>query len=416
MHSNPSELEDFDPLKAKEDFPIFKRLIHGRPLVYLDSAATAQRPELVINAVREFYEKHNSNIHRAVHTLSYEATLMYEAAHKKVARFIGARSWREIIFTRNATEAINLVVYAWAARTLKPGDEVLLSVMEHHSNLVPWQMLRDTNGAVLKFIDLDGEGNLRLDELTKLLTERTKVVGIVHASNVLGVVNPVKDIIGEARRVGAKVLVDAAQSLPHLPINVIDLDCDFLVGSGHKMLGPTGTGFLYAREEILREMSPFLYGGDMIETVTLEGSTWNDLPWKFEAGTPNIAGGVGLGAAVDYLSRFSMERLYEHEKELLSYALERFSDLPWVKIYGPRDSERVGVVSFNIEGVHPHDVAGVLDEDGIAVRSGHHCAQPLMKRLGMEGAVRASFYLYNTREDIDKLVAGVIRAREIFGK
>ncbi|MEM4409946.1 MAG: cysteine desulfurase [Candidatus Caldarchaeum sp.] len=416
MHTSPLGLEDFDPLKARDDFPIFKRLIHGRPLVYLDSAATAQRPELVINAVKEFYEKHNSNIHRAVHTLSYEATLMYEAAHKKVARFIGARSWREIVFTRNATEAINLVVYAWATRTLKPGDEVLLSVMEHHSNIVPWQMLRDTNGAVLKFIDLDDDGNLRLDELPKLLTEKTKVVGIVHASNVLGVVNPVKEIIREAKRVGAKVLVDAAQSLPHLPIDVIDLDCDFLVGSGHKMLGPTGTGFLYAREEILREMYPFLYGGDMIETVTLEGSTWNDLPWKFEAGTPNIAGGVGLGAAVDYLSRFSMERLYEHERELLRYALERLSDLPWVKLYGPSNSERVGVVTFNVEGVHPHDVAGVLDEDGVAVRSGHHCAQPLMRRLGMEGAVRASFYLYNTKEDIDRLVTGVIRARELFGK
>jgi len=416
MHQQRLVKEALNPLKVREDFPIFERRVNDKPLVYLDNAATTQRAASVIAAVDDFYRRHNANIHRAVHTLSYEATVMYENAHKKVAEFVGAESWREIVFTRNTTEAINLVVYAWAMHNLKPGDEVVITIMEHHSNLVPWQMLRDMKGVVLKYVDIDDEGNLKLDELHKAVTERTKVVAFIHASNVLGVVNPIEALIKEAKRVGAVTLVDAAQSLPHMPVDVSELGCDFLVASGHKMVGPMGIGFLYGRRELLEGMEPFLYGGDMIETVTMEGATWNELPWKFEAGTPNVAGGIGLGAAVDYLSRFGMDRIYEYEKELLHYLLARFSDFPWIEVYGPPDSERIGVVSFNVDGVHPHDVAGVLDEEGIAVRSGHHCAQPLMRRLSIENAVRASLYIYNSKDEVDKLVIGVRKAYDMFSR
>ncbi|MEE9252390.1 MAG: cysteine desulfurase [Thermodesulfobacteriota bacterium] len=405
-----------DPNEVRKDFPICGRLVNGAPLVYFDNAATSQKPQSVIDSIKDFYEEHNANIHRAVHTLSYEATVMYEQAHKKVADFIGARSWREVVFTRNATESINLVAYAWAFHNLSAGDEILITIMEHHSDIVPWQMLRDEKGIVLKFLDVDDEGALRLDELPEMLTERTKLVGVVHASNVLGVVNPVGEIVKEAKKVGAKVLVDAAQSVPHFPVDVVELGCDFLVASGHKMLGPTGIGFLYAREELLREMRPFLYGGDMIETVTTEGATWNELPWKFEAGTPNVAGGIGLGAAIDYLSGLDMNQVAAHETELLGYALGRLSELPWVKLYGPGKGRRVGVISFNVEDVHPHDVAGYLDERGVAVRSGHHCTQPLMSRMGIENAVRASFYIYNTKEEIDKLIEGLRRVMELFSR
>lgn len=405
----------FDPLRLREDFPILRRKVNGKPLVYLDNAATTQKPKPVIDTLKNYYETHNSNIHRGVHTLSYESTVLYEDAHKKVAGFIGAPDWRSIVFTRNTTESINLVAYAWGLRNLKEGDEVLITLMEHHSNLVPWQMLRDRIGVKLNFLPIDGRGNLNLDELPRLLNERTKLVGIVHASNVLGTINPVKRIAEEARKVGALVLIDAAQSVPHLPVDVTDIGCDFLAASGHKMMGPTGTGFLYGRPELLEGMEPFLYGGDMIEKVTIEKSTWNELPWKFEAGTPDIGGGIALGAAVDYLESVGLDNIMAHEEELLRYALEKLSEHEWIRIYGHGNGERVGVISFNVEGIHPHDVAGILDEDGIAVRSGHHCAQPLMAELGMDYTVRMSFYLYNTKDEIDLAVRALKRAKKIFG-
>jgi len=407
---------NLDPYEIRNDFPILRRKIGEKPLIYFDNAATTQKPTSVIEAEKRFYEEANANIHRAVHTLSYESTVLYENAHKKVADFIGAKNWREIVFTRNATESINLVAYGWALHNLREGDEILITVMEHHSDIVPWQMLRDSKGVELRFLDVYDDGRLKLDDLPKLLSERTKLVGIIHASNVLGLVNPVEEIVREAKKVGALVLVDAAQSVPHFPIDVSRLGCDFLVASGHKMLAPTGTGFLYGRSELLEAMEPFLYGGDMIETVTLEKTTWNELPWKYEAGTPNIAGAVGLGAAVDYLTGLGMERIIAHERELLNYAFEVLSDFPWIEIYGPKckDVESVGVISFNIKGVHPHDVAGILDEEGIAVRSGHNCTQPLMRRLGIENAVRVSFYLYNTRQEIDKLIAVLRETKRLF--
>jgi len=405
----------FDPVKLREDFPILRRKVHGKPLVYLDNAATTQKPNAVIDTLRNFYETHNSNIHRGVHTLSYESTQMYEEAHEKVARFIGAPERRSIVFTRNATESINLVAYAWGLNNLKMDDEVLITLMEHHSNIVPWQMLRDRVGVRLKYIKVDDSGGLALDDLPGLITERTRLVSVVHASNVLGTINPVKHITDAAHGAGALVMVDAAQSAPHLPLDVTDIGCDFLAASGHKMMGPTGTGFLYGRPEILERMEPFLYGGDMIEKVTMERSTWNELPWKFEAGTPDVGGAIALGTAVDYLTSLGLEIISAYEDELLEHALSRLSEHEWIKVYGHGSGERVGVVSFNVEGVHPHDIAGVLDEEGVAVRSGHHCAQPLMAHLGMDYAVRMSFYLYNTRDEIDLAVEGIKKAKKIFG-
>lgn len=406
---------EFDPVKLREDFPILRRRVHGKPLVYLDNAATTQKPNSVIDTLRNFYENHNSNIHRGVHTLSYESTLMYEEAHEKAARFIGTREWRSVIFTRNATESINLVAFAWGLKNLKKDDEVLITLMEHHSNIVPWQMLRDRLGIKLKFIGVNKAGSLELDDLPNLLTERTKLVSVVHASNVLGTVNPVKRIAEEAHKAGALVLVDAAQSVPHMRVDVSDIDCDFLAASGHKMMGPTGTGFLYGKPGILESMEPFLYGGDMIEKVTKDKSTWNELPWKYEAGTPDIGGGIALGTAVDYLTALGLDNVSAYEHELLEHALGRLSEHEWITVYGHGGGESVGVISFNVEGVHPHDVAGTLDEEGIAVRSGHHCAQPLMAHLGMDYAVRMSFYLYNTREEIDLAVEAIKKAKRLFG-
>lgn len=389
----------------RNDFPIFNRLVNGRKLIYFDNAATTQRPVQVIQAIRDYYENKNANIHRAVHTLSYEATVLYENAHKKVARFINAKNMREIVFTRNATEAINLVAHAWGLWNLHEGDEVIVSLMEHHSNIVPWQMLKKLRGIKLRFIPVDDSGELLIDEYRNMLNERTKLVAITHCSNVLGTINPVKEIVRTAKEAGAITLVDAAQSAPHIPVDVQDIGCDFLVASGHKMLGPTGTGFLYGREELLEKMEPFNYGGDMIEKVTTEGATWNELPWKYEAGTPNISGGIGLGAAVDYLTDLGMENVLTHELALTEYLLNLLKEIDGIKIYGHQDvKNRLGVISFNIEGIHPHDIAGFLDEEGIAVRSGHHCAQPLMRRLGMDNAVRVSFYIYNTVEEIDKFI------------
>jgi cysteine desulfurase/selenocysteine lyase len=402
-------------MKIREDFPIYRREIHGHPLAYLDNAATTQRPRQVIEALTRFYETTNANVHRAVHTLSHEASVAYENAHKKVAKFINARSWREVVFTRNATEALNLVAYGWGFWTLREGDEVVLTIMEHHSNLVPWMMLRERRGVNLKFVDVDEHGRLKLDELRGAITSKTKLVGIIHASNVLGTINPVESVIEEAHRAGALVVLDAAQSAPHILLDVRALDCDFLAASGHKMLGPTGTGFLYAKHELLEQMEPFLLGGDMISTVTLEGATWNELPWKYEAGTPSIADGIALGAAVDYLSDLGMGAVYAHERRLLEDALEKLLAMGGITVYGPHDPEdRLGVISFNVEGVHPHDLAGILDEEGIAVRSGHHCAQPLMNRLGMDNTARASFYIYNTADEIDRLIEGIKKAKRLF--
>ncbi len=405
-----------DPEQLKKDYPVFERIVNGKPLIYLDNAATTQKPKTVIECIDNYYRKHNSNIHRGVHTLSYESTVMYEDAHKKVADFIGADKWGEIIFTRNATESLNLMAYGWGLHRLSEGDEVLITIMEHHSNIVPWQMLRDVRGIKINIIGVNENGDLELDQISKLITERTKLVSIIHASNVLGTINPVKEITRQAKEVGALVLIDAAQSVPHLPIDVKDIGCDFLVASGHKMLGPTGIGFLYGREQLLEEMEPFMYGGDMIEKVTMDCSTWNELPWKFEAGTPNIAGGIGLGAAVDYLYSIGLDKILEHEDQLLYYALEKMREFDWIKIYGHRsDSESVGVISFNVEGVHPHDVAGMLDEQGIAVRSGHHCAQPLMSELSMDYTARISFYLYNTKEEIDLVIDTLGKVKKLFG-
>lgn len=379
-----------DVERIREDFPILKRKINGHPLIYFDNTATTQKPVQVINAIKEFYEKYNANIHRGVHTLSQEASELYEKAHEKVADFINA-DWREVIFVRNTTEAINLV-----ANILDLEDgEVVVSMMEHHSNLVPWQ---DKN---LKVVNIKKDGTLDMEDLKEKITKKTKLVAITHVSNVLGTINPVEEIGKMAHEVGALFLVDGAQSVPHMPIDVRKMDCDFLAFSGHKMLGPTGVGVLYGKKDLLEELPPFLKGGDMISHVWVDKATWNELPWKYEAGTPNIAGGVGLGAAVDYLKSIGVENVRRHEEELVRYALDGLSSLG-VEIYGPE--ERGGLISFNLDGIHPHDVAYFLDRKGIAVRSGHHCAQPLMRYFGIKGTVRASFYIYNTKWEIDKFL------------
>jgi len=401
--------------RVREDFPILQRKVHQKPLVYLDNSATTQKPLCVIEAVQSFYSEINANVHRGVHTLSEEATRKYEQAHKDVMNFIGANSWREIVFTRNATEAINLVAYAWGLWNLQEGDEVIVSLMEHHSNIVPWLNLKRMKGIEVKFIDVTPDGRLNLEHFQTLLSPKTRLVGITHTSNVLGTINPVEEVVKMAKNVGALVLVDGAQSIPHLPVNVQSIGCDFLAGSGHKMLGPTGIGFLYARKELLQKMEPFLYGGDMIMEVTTEGATWNELPWKYEAGTPHIAGGIGLSAAIAYLQRLGMNEIVEYEHSLTEYTLQKLSEVPDIILYGPKSTEnRLGVFSFNLKGIHPHDVAGLLDEDGIAIRSGHHCAQPLMRHLNILGACRASLYLYNTPEEIDHFITSLHGVLKIF--
>lgn len=401
--------------RVREDFPIFQRKVHQKPLIYLDNAATTQKPLCVIEAVQSFYSENNANVHRGVHTLSEEATRKYEQAHKDVANFIGANSWREIVFTRNATEAVNLVAYAWGLWNLKEGDEVIVSLMEHHSNIVAWLNLKRMKGIEVKFIDVTPDGRLNLEHFQTLLSPKTRLVGITHASNVLGTINPVDEVVKMAKTVGALVLVDGAQSIPHFSVNVQSIGCDFLAGSGHKMLGPTGIGFLYARKELLQKMEPFLYGGDMIMEVTTEGATWNELPWKYEAGTPHVAGGIGLSAAIAYFQHLGMNEIVEFESQLTEYTFQKLSEVPDIILYGPRNTEnRLGVFSFNLKGIHPHDVAGLLDEDGIAIRSGHHCAQPLMRHLNILGACRASLYLYNTTEEIDLFIRSLYRILDIF--
>ena len=405
-----------DIAKIREDFPILARQVHGKPLVYLDSAATSQKPRQVIQALVDYYETFNANIHRGIHTLAEEATERYEEARRKVARFIGADGPDTIIFTRNTTESINLVAYAWGRQNIGEGDEIVLTEMEHHSNIVPWQILAQEKGARLRYAEIRDDGTLDLEELGSLIGPRTKLVTVTHMSNVLGTINSVAEIARLAHAQGAILVVDGAQSVPHLPVRVDRLNCDFLAFSSHKMLGPTGVGVLWGRRELLEAMPPFLGGGDMISHVTKEVTTYNELPWKYEAGTPNIADAIAFGAAIDYLEGVGMEAIREHERELIAYALESVGAQPDVTIYGPRDpARRGGVLAFNLGELHAHDVGAVLDYEGVAIRAGHHCCQVLMKKLDVPGTARASFYLYNTERDVDSLVAGLDRVREVFG-
>ncbi len=407
-------LLDAEVIRA--DFPILHQEVNGHPLVYLDNAASTQKPRAVIEALAGYYEMDNANVHRGVHTLSVRATDAFDLARSRVAAFFGIADPAELIWTRGTTEAINLVAWSWGLANLRAGDEVLLSVMEHHSNLVPWQMVAQRTGAKLRFLDIDDQQRLDLSKLDELLTERTKLVSIVHISNALGTINPVREIAARAKAVGAVVMVDGAQSAPHLPVDVPSLGCDFYAFSGHKMCGPTGTGGLWGRREILEAMPPFHGGGDMIEWVELEKSTYAPLPNKFEAGTPHIGGAVGLGAAAEYLAGIGRDAILAHERTLLAYALERMSEIPDLTVYGPRDpAERSGVISFTLGDVHPHDLGTILDGEGIAIRAGHHCAQPLMRRMGVGSTARASFYLYNVPSDVDRLIDGLHRARKLFG-
>lgn len=395
-------------------FPILHQEVNGHPLVYLDSAATSQKPVSVIEAVKHYYEWDNANVHRGVHTLGSRATDAYEGAREKVAKFVNAASAQEIIFTRGTTTALNLVASSYARSVCGEGDEIVLTPMEHHSNLIPWQQAAKATGAVLKYIPLQPDGSIRLEDVEQTVTEKTKVVAITYVSNVLGVINPIKEIAAIAHRKGAKIVVDGAQSTPHLKIDVQELDCDFYTMSGHKMCAPTGIGALYGKKALLEQMEPIEFGGEMIDHVDLYNSTWKELPWKFEGGTPIIAGAVGLGAAIDFLESIGMDNIFRHEQQLTAYAIERMSTIEDLTIYGPR-SNRAGTVTFNLGDVHPHDVATVLDSEGVAVRAGHHCCQPLMRWLEVSATARASFYLYNTEEDIDRLVASLIKTKEYFG-
>lgn len=402
-----------DTQKIRNDFPILDQTINGHPLAYLDSTATAQKPIAVLDAMDHYYRTINANVHRGVYQISEAATAAYEGARKTIGRFIGAKSAKEIIFTRNTTEAINLVAQSWGRANLKHGDRILLTVMEHHSNIVPWQLIAAQTGAELDFLEIDGSGQLILDDLDRLLTERTKIVAVTHMSNVLGTINPVEKIIAAAKNVGALVLLDAAQSVPHLSVNVQQLGCDFLAFSGHKVCAPTGIGVLWARRELLEAMPPFMGGGDMIKRVGLRESSWNDLPWKFEAGTPAIAEAIGLGAAVEYLNGIGMDAIHAHEQAITRYAWDKLNDIEGLHTFGPEPSKRGGLVSFVIDDVHAHDVAAALDTYGVAVRAGHHCAHPLHDILGVPATVRASFYLYTTYEEIDQLAIALHAAREV---
>jgi cysteine desulfurase/selenocysteine lyase len=407
-----------DPQVVRRDFPIFERDFGGRTLAYLDSAATSQKPRTVIEAVTAYNTRYAANVHRGIYTIGEEATAAYEGARAKVARFINAPDAHEIVFVRNATEAINLVAYAWGRRNVGRGDVILLTELEHHSNLVPWQILAEEKGAVLEFVPIDDQGRLRLDAYDELVRRRPRLVAFTHVSNGLGTITPTAEMVARARAAGALVLVDGAQAVPHLPVDVQALGPDMYVFSGHKALGPTGSGALWARRELLEAMPPFLGGGEMIREVHLRHAEYNDVPWKFEAGTPDIAAAIGLGAAVDYLSDLGMERVREHEHALTTYALETLPrEVPGIAIYGPPSAdERGGVVTFNLPGIHPHDVASLLDREAVAIRAGHHCTMPLHERLGLDASARASFNVYSTTDDIDRLATGLRRVREIFAR
>ncbi len=400
----------------RQDFPLLAREVHGKPLVYLDSTASSQKPNAVIEAMTAYYQSYNANVHRGVYEISEEATAAMEKARVKIARFIHARQSKQVIFTRNTTESINLVAYSWGSTNLSAGDLIVLTEMEHHSNLVPWQLLARRTGARLEFIPVSNSGLLDLDVYEQLLKQQPKLVAFTHMSNVLGTINPAQEMIAQAHAAGAIVLLDAAQSVPHLPVDVQALDVDFLCFSAHKMLGPTGIGVLYGKKALLESMPPFMGGGDMIRTVHLRESTWNDLPWKFEAGTPAIAEAIGFGAAIDYLNALSMKWVREHECEITAYALEQLQQLPGLTVYGPSAIDmRGGVISFTLGDIHPHDLASILDQEvGVAIRAGHHCAQPLMERYNVAAMARASFYLYTGPEEIDMLVKGLCKAQQIF--
>jgi cysteine desulfurase/selenocysteine lyase len=399
--------------KIKKDFRILSRKINGKKVTYLDNAATTQRPKQVIEAMTEFYDEYNANIHRGVYKFSEEATEHYEGAREKVAEFIGA-SEQEIVFTRNATEAINLVAYAWGEENITKGDKIVISIMEHHSNFVPWQQLAARKKAKLEIIDIKDDYELNESQFEKIAG--AKLIAISHVSNAIGTINDVDEICKIAKETGAISLVDGAQSVPHMKTDVKRMDCDFLAFSGHKMLGPTGIGMMYGKQDMLEKMKPFLFGGDMIREVHVDRSEWNNLPYKFEAGTPNIAGAIGLGAAVDYLSRIGMSEIRKHEMKLTKYAVKRLSEIDDVKQYGTTDfSKRAGIASFNMKGIHPHDIASLLDECGVAIRSGHHCAMPLHTRLGLDSSNRASFYIYNDETDVDRLIGALEYAKKTFG-
>ncbi|EHT7837050.1 cysteine desulfurase [Listeria monocytogenes] len=405
-----------DIQKIRADFPILDQEINEKPLAYLDNAATSQKPKQVIEALTHYYEFDNANVHRGVHTLAARATDAYESARSKVAKFIHAREVAEIIFTRGTTSAINLVVDSYAEANIEAGDEIVISYLEHHSNLIPWQQLAKRKGAVLKYIELEEDGTISVEQAKKTIGEKTKIVALAHVSNVLGTITPIKEIAAIAHQFGAVILVDGAQAVPHMEVDVVDLDADFYAFSGHKMMAPTGIGALYGKRELLDAMEPTEFGGEMIDFVELYDSTWKELPWKFEAGTPIIGGAIALGAAIDYLAEVGLENIHAHEQALASYAMEEMSKIEGITIYGPKDaSKRCGLVTFNLEGAHPHDIATILDEDGVAIRAGHHCAQPLMKWLDVSSTARASFYIYNTKEEIDALIDGLKLTKEYFG-
>lgn len=416
MVNSSGALTDFDLKAIRADFPILNQMHHDDvPLVYLDNAASSQKPAVVIDALDDYYRRYNANVHRGIHKLSEEATTAYEKARIKVQRFINAPDKREVIFTRGTTEGINLVAQSWGRANLQPGDVVVLTVMEHHSNIVPWQILAAEKGFTIRYVPVLPDGTLDLEFYDQLLRdEPVKLVAFMHVSNVLGTINPAKRMIEQAHGAGALVLLDGAQSVPHMPVDVQALGVDFLAFSGHKMIGPTGIGVLYGRRDLLEAMPPWMGGGDMISVVHLDHSTWNDLPYKFEAGTPIIASAIGLGHAVDYLSQIGMEAILAHEHAISGYALERLAEIPGVTVYGPEGENKAGVASFTVDGINAHDLAQILDMNGVAIRAGHHCAMPLHESLGLAATARASFYLYNTRHEVDLLAEGIYSARKLF--
>jgi cysteine desulfurase/selenocysteine lyase len=410
----PLNVEPLNIPKLREDFPILKRMINGKSLIYFDNAASSQKPKQVVEAITDYYFNHHANVHRGAHTLSVEATDMYEAARQKVARFLNAPTVDSVIFTRNTTEAMNLIAYSWGMNKLKKGDEILIDYAEHHANIIPWHFVAEKTGAVLKAIKLTPEYRLDLNHFESLLSDKTKVVSIAHMSNVLGVIHPLQYLAQKAHDVGALMIADGAQAAPHMRVDVQALGVDFYTLSGHKMCGPTGAGALWGKAEILRAMPPFLGGGEMIRKVSIEKSSYADIPMRFEAGTPNIAEALALGAALDYLETIGMNAIFEHDQALTRYALEKLKKLDGIELYGPEGNDRGGIIAFNLTGVHPHDVATALDQEGIAVRAGHHCAQPLMKYMNVQSTARASFYFYNTHEEVDIFVDTLVKIKDFF--
>lgn len=399
----------------KQDFQILNEIVNDEPLVYLDNAATTQKPNSVLKALETYYHTSNANVHRGVHTLAERATAQYEEAREKVRRFIHAGETAEVLFTRGTTTSLNWVAQNYGGAVLQPGDEIVISYMEHHSNIIPWQQMAKQTQATLKYIDLTEDGQLDMEDARRKITGKTKIVSLTHISNVLGVVNPIRELADLAHEKGAVLVVDGAQAVPHMPVDVQELDADFYAFSGHKMLGPTGIGVLYGKRTLLEKMDPVEFGGEMIDFVGLQESTWKELPWKFEAGTPNIAGAIGLGAAIDYLEAIGMDTIWNHERELSAYILPKLLEIEDVTVYGPTDSDlRSGVIAFNLDGLHPHDVATAMDMEGVAVRAGHHCAQPLMNYLNVHATARASFYLYNTKADADKFIEALVATKEFF--